>query len=963
MNSNFLSGDERVREILIRYIDRRGAGEAVSLEDLCGEHPTLANELRELVPLADSLLEHVSSSPAATLTERLTVLFGRVDPRVELEDEDAARSEFSSEVLARLAGRGLASTRYRLKGEVAHGGMGTVLRVWDEDLRRHLAMKVILGKGARKESPTIAARSLSRFLEEAQVTGQLEHPGIVPVHELGLDTEGRVYFTMKLVKGRTLKTVFAELRDGEGGWTQIRVLGLVLKVCEAMSYAHAKGVIHRDLKPANVMVGQFGEVYVMDWGLARVLSRKDEKDIRVRPESSTASVVYTDRRDHEGDTPDSPLYTMDGDVVGTPAYMSPEQAQGRIDDVGPASDVYALGAMLYHLLAGHPPYVPPGARLGNYAVLYQVQLGPPPSLHELAPRAPVELVAICEKAMAREIARRYPDTSALAEDLTAYVEGRVVRAHATGAWAEARKWVRRNRELASAIAAGVLILIVGLIASSSLYVRAEGNAQRALEKEREARQLEQSAQDSARIAQEQERSAANERDRANAEAEASRQVVEFLARLLSLPDPHQSLGAAITARDVLDEGARMVQQELADQPAVQARLMHAMGSVYANLGELEEARNLAEGAYEILAPLHPEGHRDVAESLVLRASVAYMSSGYRESEELTREALAMQRTLLGDRHEDVATSLQTLAIALKVQDRVDEAVEAYRETLAIRRERLGPEHALTISTLTSLGEALRTRGELEEAEALHREALAAVRKLHDLHPELGPCLNNLALVLQERREYAEAERLLREALDVHRRLYGERNAQTGDSLNNLAALLAVTGQLDEAEALHREALEIRRTVLEPSHADLATSLNNLGLLLQRKGQEAEAEELLREAIEIVRQTMGNEHSRLGTSLYNLGKLLYEEHEYAAAAEALDEALPIVQRSLGAEHWRLGRLHGYLGESLAETGQLEAAGTHLARSLEILRAARGPDHEETVRAAALLEAHLKRTSGL
>src|SRR5688500_466293 len=205
--------------------------------------------------------------------------------------------------------------------------MGVVLRVWDEDLRRHLAMKVMLGKGlgtaaGRPSDPKL----LARFLEEAQVTGQLDHPGIVPVHDLGLDAEGRVYFTMKLVKGVTLGEVFDERARGEGGWTQQRVLGLLLKVCEAMSYAHAKGVIHRDLKPANVMVGKFGEVYVMDWGLAKILGREDGKDVRIRPNGAPpeGGRRRSDRRARPAEMPDTALYTMDGDVLGTPAYMPPE---------------------------------------------------------------------------------------------------------------------------------------------------------------------------------------------------------------------------------------------------------------------------------------------------------------------------------------------------------------------------------------------------------------------------------------------------------------------------------------------------------------------------------------------------------------------------------------------------------------------------------------------------------------
>jgi len=379
-----LSSGERVREVLARYVDRRAMGQPVSLDELCCEHPSLAEELRELVPLAESLLERLSPSLGGSFSEQLRQRFGRgVDPQVELEAEGGVRSDLkaspattelstSSEVLERLAGRGPASTRYRVKDEIGRGGMGAVLRVWDEDLRRHLAMKVMLGKGLPRSTghtPHTDPRVVARFLEEAQVTSQLDHPGIVPVHELGLDAEGRVYFTMKLVRGKTLKEVLDELASGQGNWTQTRVLGLLLRVCEAMSYAHAKGVIHRDLKPANIMVGRYGEVFVMDWGLARILGREDDRDIRLRPEAGLAtSAVQSERHDRAAETPDMSLVTMDGDVVGTPAYMPPEQAAGDLHAMGPHSDVYALGAMLYHLLVGHKPYVPPGLQVNNYAI-------------------------------------------------------------------------------------------------------------------------------------------------------------------------------------------------------------------------------------------------------------------------------------------------------------------------------------------------------------------------------------------------------------------------------------------------------------------------------------------------------------------------------------------------------------------------------------------------------------------
>jgi len=470
------------------WLVRRESGAETDLETLCQQRPEAALELRELHDQwarMQSIRRQVGLE--GSLFARLETQFGsEVDPRVTLESQGQGSSGFSSHVLTRLESRGAASTRYRIQEEVAHGGMGAVLKVWDEDLRRHSAMKVMLGSDTaleRADRPMVTARQVARFLEEAQVTGQLEHPGIVPVHELGVDAEGRVFFTMKLVRGKTLRTVFAELARGDGSWTQARVLGLILKVCEAVSFAHSKGVIHRDLKPDNVMVGDFGELYVMDWGLAKVLDREDAKDLRLNQDAALAAgAVQSERHDQASDSPDSSFVTMEGDVVGTPAYMSPEQALGDVAAMGAPSDVYAVGAMLYHLLAGRMPYVRPGESAGNFAIWMRVRAGPPSALEEVAPNAPAELVAICERAMARDRALRYPDMAALASDLSAFLEGRVVRAYETGAWAEARKWVRRNRPLASAVAGAAILALAGLAGIG--YVQTKGREAERVQRER-----------------------------------------------------------------------------------------------------------------------------------------------------------------------------------------------------------------------------------------------------------------------------------------------------------------------------------------------------------------------------------------------------------------------------------------------------------------------------------------------
>ncbi len=470
------------------WLVRRESGEETDLETLCQAQPQAAPQLRELhEQWARMQSIRVQCGLEGSLFARLATHYGaELDPRVTLESQGQGSSGFSSHVLSRLADRGAASTRYSIQGEVAHGGMGAVLQVWDEDLRRHLAMKVMLGSDSALERggrPQVTPRQLARFLEEAQVTGQLEHPGIVPVHELGVDAEGRVFFTMKLVRGKTLRTVFAELARGDAGWTQARVLGLILKVCEAVSYAHAKGVIHRDLKPDNVMVGGYGELYVMDWGLAKVLDREDAKDLRLNQEPAlAAAAVQSERHDQAGESPNSPLVTMEGDVVGTPAFMSPEQAMGDVAAMGAPSDVYAVGAMLYQLLAGHMPYVRPGESAANFAIWMRVRAGPPLPLEQVAPNAPAELVAICERAMARDRSQRYADMAALAADLSAFLEGRVVHAYETGAWAEARKWVRRNRPLAIALAGAAILALAGLAGIG--YVQTKGRTAERIQRER-----------------------------------------------------------------------------------------------------------------------------------------------------------------------------------------------------------------------------------------------------------------------------------------------------------------------------------------------------------------------------------------------------------------------------------------------------------------------------------------------
>jgi WD40 repeat protein/serine/threonine protein kinase len=396
-------------------------------------------------------------------------------------------------------------SRYTQLGEIARGGMGIVLRVRDRTLDRTLAMKRMLAPPSEDDGGIEVAR-FARFMEEAQITAQLDHPSIIPIHELGEDEEGRTYYTMRLVKGRALSEVLAEVHgtaDAADGvrerlspapsstsWNLPRLVGVLVRVCQTVAYAHAKGVIHRDLKPANIMVGDLGEVYVMDWGLARMAGRKDVRDLRLRLGQAGVDGLTTvaSTRMEAGDTLlDGPLETMDGAILGTPAYMAPEQAAGRIEEVDFRSDVYALGAILYEVLAGHPPFMAGGKLRSPRAVLSAVCAGAPENLGQVNARIPPELVAICEKAMCREPGGRYASCLDLAEELQAFLDNRVVKAHQTGPAAEARAWVRRNPALALAFLVALGAIIGGLGTTAVVEGRAAARQLAALEVERRAR--------------------------------------------------------------------------------------------------------------------------------------------------------------------------------------------------------------------------------------------------------------------------------------------------------------------------------------------------------------------------------------------------------------------------------------------------------------------------------------------
>lgn len=725
--------------------------------------------------------------------------------------------------------------RYSSMEQLAEGGMGTIRRVWDRDLRRPLAMKMLRQTGRSRLDE--ASDRISRFLEEAQVTSQLAHPGIVPVHEVGLTAAGNPYFTMALVRGRTLREIIDATPPQRSGRHIGRLASLLAKACDAVAYAHNKGVIHRDLKPSNIMVGRFGEVFVMDWGLARVLGTPDRRDLRLR--SMADDAIHSPRRELEERAPNDALVTMDGDVIGTPAYMSPEQARGEVDEIGPRSDVYSLGAILYHMLTGRTPYSQPGETTTAGAVLDQVLAGPPPAISDSDASVPPELAAICEKAMARSPERRYRSALELGVDLHAFLEGRVVAAHETGAMAEAKKWVQRNKGLAIASCAALIALIAGLVISLVLREHAGSQAELAQQNATRAEASFATAFESVRrmLMRVGTNTLVDVPQMDLARRELLRDALELNQELLELrpDDPsvqreialahvrigtnERRLGDYVAAESALQQGQREIERLVSSAPDHLALVMAAglvrveLGSLAAARGNLDEAIETTTDGLERLRPAiaqHP-GHVDLLD--------------------LWADALGR---LASSRHERGAAGDP------------EAAANAMREAAGIRAD-LARRDPTPIRQRQHASAAVMLAAILPNS-AVEKETLLSDAKLR------------FEQLLRENRH----DRQLRYAL--------------ADACNRLGVHQKMTNRPDAAQSNFERAVQLRRTLardwpFNPAYeSELAGALSNYGDLLRISGSLPTARELLEEAIDHTTKAIALEPERIGLQHY-----LYSQH--------------------------------------------------------------------------------------
>ena len=808
-------------------------------------------------------------------------------------------------------------------------------------IHRRVALKLI--KAGMDTRQVIA-----RFESERQALALMDHPAIAKVFDAGETSDGRPYFVMEHVQGIPITTYCDKNR-----LTTAERLDLFRHVCEGVQHAHQKAIIHRDLKPSNILVAIQDGIAVpkiIDFGVAKATAR-----------------TLTERT----------MYTELGMLIGTPEYMSPEQAEMTGQNVDTRTDVYSLGAILYELLVGALPFDPKELRRAGFdEIRRKIREEEPPrpstKLSAMGEASTTQaqnrrterpalirqirgdLDRITMKALEKDRTRRYGSASDFAADIGRHLSHQPVLASSPSVPYRLGKFVRRHRVGVAVAAAAVLMLIVFAMMM-------------AMQAQRIARQ----------------------RDRAE-------RISTFLVSLFEASDPDRSKGDRLTARELLDTGVARLERELANEPETRAALLHTIGCVYSQLGRNDAAKRALEQALPFRRTLSGRDRLDLAATLNELGKVDSRKGDYERAETAYREVLSIRSSLLGADHPEVGKSLHNLAIlaqqrgqlaeaealykqALPLlkksdnpsdsglclvalsslyskQDKLGDAFDSSREALDLLRRTLGVEHSQTLYAMNSYAHNLFEVGEYAQAEQLQREVLATWRKLvGDSHFYVGLSYYNLGNTLNEQGRFADAEQALRESLAIWRRTLPDPHLQTAYALNDLAIVLTDQRRCTEAELLYREALTMFQTLKESDPASAAWSLHGLGDVYSCRGQIGEAEKLYRAALELRKKTLGAAHRNVADTEAALGRLLTERGAYEEADRLLQDALNIRRKSLPSTHWKIGYTETLLGSCFQGEHRFDEAERLLLEGYEMLRTKRGNGREETLSAASGLVA--------
>ncbi len=702
---------------------------------------------------------------------------------------------------------------YRLTRLIGEGGMGQVYlaRRADNLYEQEVAIK-LMHAGLKQ-----AQSMLFRFSAERQILANLNHPNIARLLDAGITSDGAPYLVMEYIAGIRIDEYCRvnKLPPKE-------ILKLFLPVCSAVEYAHKSLVVHRDIKPANILVTAGGVPMLLDFGIAKLLD----------PESEYAR-------------------TLTGDRMMTPEYASPEQVRG--DHVTTSTDVYALGVLLYELLAGERPFRLESRSPLEIAQVICEQQPQPPSLvarsgvfqaNRGAARLGRDLDNIVLMAMRKEPSRRYVSVSALSADVQAYLSGYPVQAR-TDHWSyRAGKFVLRHK---AAVAAAVIVTLALVGFSIAMGVMANRANQARLTSERET---------------------------------------QFLNSIFQAATPAESRGKAIMARDLLDQGAKRIDAELADQPALQATMLDNVGRAYSSLGLYPQAQLLLQRAFDI------------------------------------------QRRIKGPESLDTASTEQALGNVVRLQNDFKQAEPLFRDSLAVREKKLGSHNMLVAESLDSLGECLYLQDRFAEAEPILRRALA----MHRSNPkdDMTGTENYLALLLERKGNFPEAAKLLREAVQIDERSKGADSPDYLISLHDYAGVLIDSGNLDEAEVTERQVLALREKISGPNHPDIFYPLNNLGFILLEKGEWQQAMPLLERNLELCRKLGGDK--RIAVALNNWARALQQKGDYAGAQATLKQALQEAHAMSGVNSSLSAKIVENIGVLEFDRGDYLAAESYARQAL-------------------------------
>jgi serine/threonine protein kinase len=844
-------------EVILRELD----GETPRLEEYLERFPTIAAQLR-LQFEVDQALQASELLPS--------------------KPSEASGMYFAaSRATANQSGAWPTIPGYSILGVLGRGGMGVAYKAWDLRLKRLVALKTI------RSGDSADPEEQSRLRAEAETVARLHHPQIVQIYEVG-EHEGRPFCALEFVDGGSL----ADKLNGMP-WPGDEAARLIEVLARTIHYAHVHGVIHRDLKPANILLERKSETQ----------NPQSEKEI-----SDSVSNVQFRFSDFHPKVTDFGLakhldvdtgQTKSGAILGTPSYMAPEQAAGKSKEIGPAADVYALGAILYEMLTGRPPF----RAAAMLETLELVRSAEPVAPRRLQPHLPRDLETVCLKCLEKDPKGRYQSARAVAEELQRYLRKEPIRARPVNTLYRALRWCRREPALAAASGVAVTGVLCALGLALGLAIQQSRAALRLREEVARAEQAEQDAVASAAKAREDEQ-------RAKLSAEESRAVLGFFEnQVVAAARPKGQdggLGRETTLRAAIDASEPLIPKVFAEQPTVEASIRHSIGTSYFYLGEPK----LAVPQLEL--------------------------------------AVAGRRAHLGRDHPDTLRSMNNLVIAYRAAGLLEKAIPLAEETLALRKATLGVDDADTISSINCLALAYRDVGRAAEALPLLEQSFQLHKaKLGEDHIDTLRVMNNMALAYRDASRFSEALALLEEAVKLSQMKLGPDHPDTLTSMNNLAHSYLDVVRIRDATSLYEATVRLRKSRLGPDHPDTLLSMRALGVAYLKAGLTAKAISLQTETFNLSRAKLGSDHPTTLAIMNALATAHWSAGRYGEAISLYEEQLNFQKAKLGPNHPSTVSNMGNLAMAYSDAGRLSDAISLQEEVFRIQKATLGTDHIDTL----------------